>query len=143
MEQIPKKRACVVQKYLSNPYLIDGLKFDLRIYVYVTSFDPLRVYLFNDGLTRFASRKYSNSVKTIGDKFMHLTNYSINKTNKDYKTNNDEKACTGHKWSLKALWTYLQKKGINTDKIWENITDLVVKTIIWYAAFFLFLIFSE
>ena len=57
LEQIPKKRACVVQKYLSNPYLIDGLKFDLRIYVYVTSYDPLRVYVFNDGLTRFASRK--------------------------------------------------------------------------------------
>ncbi|RNA18241.1 Tubulin polyglutamylase [Brachionus plicatilis] len=56
IEQIPKKRACVVQKYLSNPYLIDGLKFDLRIYVYVTSYDPLRIYLFNDGLTRFASR---------------------------------------------------------------------------------------
>jgi tubulin polyglutamylase TTLL4 len=57
IEQIPKKRACVVQKYLSNPYLIDGLKFDLRIYVYVSSFDPLRIYLFNDGLARFASRK--------------------------------------------------------------------------------------
>ena len=33
--------------------------------------------------------------------------------------------------SLNALWTYLRKKGINTDKIWENITDLVIKTIIW------------
>lgn len=77
LEQIPKKRACVVQKYIANPYLIDGLKFDLRIYVYVTSYDPLRIYLFNDGLTRFASRKYSNSAKCIGDKFMHLTNYSV------------------------------------------------------------------
>ncbi|CAF0928414.1 unnamed protein product [Brachionus calyciflorus] len=130
IEQIPKKRACVVQKYLSNPYLIDGLKFDLRIYVYVTSYDPLRIYIFNDGLTRFASRKYSNSSKTIGDKFMHLTNFSINKTNKEYKSNDDENACVGHKWSLKALWAYLQKKGINTDKIWEQIKDLAIKTII-------------
>lgn len=63
---------------------------------------------------------------------MHLTNFSINKTNKEYKSNDDENACIGHKWSLKALWAYLQKKGINTDKIWENITDLVIKTIIWY-----------
>lgn len=59
---------------------------------------------------------------------MHLTNYSINKTNKEYKSNDDENACVG----LKALWIYLQKKGINTDKIWDNIKDLVVKTIIWY-----------
>jgi hypothetical protein len=29
---------------------------------------------------------------------MHLTNYSINKTNKEYKSNNDENACYGHKW---------------------------------------------
>lgn len=57
VDQIPKKRACVIQKYLSNPHLIDELKYDLRIYVYVASFDPLRIYLFNDGLTRFASRK--------------------------------------------------------------------------------------
>ncbi len=98
IDQIPKKRACVIQKYLSNPHLIDDLKYDLRIYVYVASYDPLRIYLFNDGLTRFASRKYSNSVKTIGDKFMHLTNYSINKSNKDYKANDDENACYGHKW---------------------------------------------
>lgn len=65
MEQVPKKRACVVQKYLSNPYLIDDLKFDLRIYVYVTSYDPLRVYIFNDGLTRFASRKLVLKVMLI------------------------------------------------------------------------------
>lgn len=42
--------------------------------------------------------RYSNSVKTIDDKYMHLTNYSINKSNKEYKSNNDEKACFGHKW---------------------------------------------
>ncbi len=32
--------------------------------------------------------------------------------------------------SLTALWAYLKKKGVNTDKIWENITDLIIKTII-------------
>jgi tubulin polyglutamylase TTLL4 len=48
-------------------------------------------------LKLFISR-YSNSVKTIDDKYMHLTNYSINKSNKEYKSNNDEKACFGHKW---------------------------------------------
>lgn len=45
-------------RYLHKPYLISGNKFDLRIYVYVTSYDPLRVYIFNDGLVRFASCKW-------------------------------------------------------------------------------------
>jgi hypothetical protein len=29
---------------------------------------------------------------------MHLTNYSINRYNSEYRTNNDSAACTGHKW---------------------------------------------
>uniref|UniRef100_A0AAQ6ICX2 Tubulin tyrosine ligase-like family, member 4 n=1 Tax=Anabas testudineus TaxID=64144 RepID=A0AAQ6ICX2_ANATE len=55
--QMPRKRPLLVQKYLHKPYLISGNKFDLRIYVYVTSYDPLRIYIFTDGLVRFASCK--------------------------------------------------------------------------------------
>ncbi|KAM3608336.1 uncharacterized protein V6R79_023264 [Siganus canaliculatus] len=128
--QMPRKRPLLVQKYLSKPYLIGGNKFDLRIYVYVTTYDPLRIYIFSDGLVRFASCKYSSSMKTLGNKFMHLTNYSVNKKNSEYQTNSDDKACQGHKWALKALWQYLGSRGVNTTLIWEKIKDIVIKTII-------------
>ncbi|XP_061465339.1 tubulin monoglutamylase TTLL4 [Rhineura floridana] len=128
--QLPKRRPLLVQRYIHKPYLIGGSKFDLRIYVYVTCYDPLRVYLFKDGLVRFASCKYSSSMKSLNNKYMHLTNYSINKKNIEYKANADETACQGHKWALKALWSYLTQKGVDSEAIWEKIKDIVVKTII-------------
>ena len=73
MSQIPKRRKVLIQDYISNPYLIDGVKFDLRVYVYVTSFDPLRVYICEDGLARFATVKYSNKASTISETISNQT----------------------------------------------------------------------
>ena len=56
-KDVPKQRPIIVQQYISRPLLINRNKFDLRLYVYVTSFDPLRLYIYDDGLARFASSK--------------------------------------------------------------------------------------
>jgi len=53
--QIPKKVPLVVQRYIDNPYLINDTKFDLRLYILITSINPLRLYLYDNGLVRFAS----------------------------------------------------------------------------------------
>lgn len=41
-----------------QPFVLDGFKFDLRIYVLVTRCDPLRIFVYKDGLARFATVKY-------------------------------------------------------------------------------------
>jgi hypothetical protein len=69
---------------VARPYLINGTKFDLRLYVLLTSVNPLRIYLYDDGLVRFASNKYTNDSSSVSDVFMHLTNYSINKVREKY-----------------------------------------------------------
>jgi tubulin polyglutamylase TTLL5 len=74
----------VISRYISNPLLINGHKFDLRIYVLVTSFDPLRIYVYKEGLARFATQEYVQLKGTKENKFVHLTNYSINKKSANY-----------------------------------------------------------
>lgn len=63
--------------------LIDGRKFDLRLYVVVTSMEPLRVYLFEEGLVRLSTKRFT--LKNLRSRFAHLTNYSINKRSGSFK----------------------------------------------------------
>uniref|UniRef100_A0A452UKW0 Tubulin tyrosine ligase like 6 n=1 Tax=Ursus maritimus TaxID=29073 RepID=A0A452UKW0_URSMA len=68
-----------------QPFIIDGFKFDLRIYVLMTSCDPLRIFAYNEGLARFATTSYSHpSIDNLDDICMHLTNYSINKHSSNF-----------------------------------------------------------
>ena len=83
IDEVSPSDSCIVSRYISNPLLINGHKFDLRIYVLVTCFEPLRIYVYKEGLARFASESYSEKVNK-NNKFIHLTNYSINKKNDNF-----------------------------------------------------------
>ena len=83
----------IVQKYVETPLLVPKLptylnmnsnlsvqvKFDTRVWVAVTRFEPLTAYVYSTIYGRRCSRAYSASVRTLGDDFMHLTNYSVQK----------------------------------------------------------------
>lgn len=66
-------------RYIENPLLIGGKKFDLRLYVLVTSFRPLKAYLFRLGFCRFCTVKYDTSVTELDNMYVHLTNVSVQK----------------------------------------------------------------
>jgi len=82
LDDVPAKHSYVASEYISRPLLINGLKFDLRIYVAITSVNPLRIYVYEEGLARFATEKYDEGFRDTKNVFSHLTNYSINKKNK-------------------------------------------------------------
>ncbi|XP_071870312.1 tubulin monoglutamylase TTLL4 [Bombus fervidus] len=129
--EIPTYRSYVVQRYISSPRLIDGIKFDMRLYVLLTSIDPLRIYVYNEGLVRLATIKYINHVDTLSDRFMHLTNTSVNKVNPNFKPNDDPNKCKGNMWSLNCLWKYLAAMDdVDILQIWTKIKDIAIKTVI-------------
>ena len=128
----------VAQKYIRNPLLIDELKFDLRIYVLLFGVNPLRIFLFKDGLVRFATEPYSKpDDNNVDNLFMHLTNYAINKESENFVQNDgggdgsEEGDDDGtHKRSLKSLWSTLRIMGYNVKKLKAEIKDIIIKTLI-------------
>ncbi|NXR75038.1 TTLL5 polyglutamylase, partial [Pycnonotus jocosus] len=121
----------LVSRYISNPLLIDDFKFDVRLYVLVTSYDPLVIYLYEEGLARFATVRYDHACRNIKNQFMHLTNYSVNKKSGDYVSCDDpEVEDYGNKWSMSAMLRYLKQEGRDTAALMASVEDLVIKTLI-------------
>lgn len=69
----------IISKYIHNPLLIGGRKFDLRMYCLITSFRPLRAYMYREGFARFCATRYSMDMKDVDNMFVHLTNVAIQK----------------------------------------------------------------
>ena len=74
-----KAASKIVQKYIENPLLIKGKKFDIRQWVLVTSWEPLDVYVFDNAYIRLCTSDYT--LKDLSDVYKHLSNYSIQKHN--------------------------------------------------------------
>ncbi|NWR71244.1 TTLL5 polyglutamylase, partial [Centropus unirufus] len=129
--QIVLEDNILVSRYINNPLLIDDFKFDVRLYVLVTSYDPLVIYLYEEGLARFATVRYDQASKNFKNQFMHLTNYSVNKKSRDYVSCDDpEVEDYGNKWSMSAMLRYLKQKGRDTAALMANVEDLIIKTVL-------------
>ena len=101
----------VVSKYIENPFLMGGKKFDLRIYCLVTTFHPLKAYLYQQGFCRFCNEKFSVDVSDINNIYMHLTQKS-----------------NGGKFSLQNLHFYLENVyGYErAKKCHQDITQVII-----------------
>ena len=98
----------------------------------VTSFDPLIAYFHQDGLVRLATEPYSNSSDSLSEKFIHLTNYSVNKNSENFikNTNPSSEEQFSSKLSFPQLRSEYQKMGIDSDEIFQNIRELCNKSLI-------------
>jgi len=92
----------VAQKYIHNPYLVGGKKFDLRIFAPVLSYAPLKVYLYREGFARFTNTTYSLDKDDLSNSSVHLTNHAVQKKDADYDATKSDL-----KWSIHSLRTFL------------------------------------
>ncbi|XP_037354036.1 tubulin polyglutamylase TTLL7 isoform X2 [Talpa occidentalis] len=128
-DKLPSQDHLIVQEYIEKPFLMEGYKFDLRIYILVTSCDPLKIFLYHDGLVRMGTEKYiPPNESNLTQLYMHLTNYSVNKHNEHFER--DETENKGSKRSIKWFTEFLQANEHDVAKFWSDISELVVKTLI-------------
>lgn len=122
----------VIQEYIHPPLLLRGKKFDLRIYVVITSLSPLCAFVNDEGLARFCTEDYqAPSNQNIGNVFMHLTNYSLNKRSKNFVHTEEIAGINdGSKRTLASLYEELNEAGYPVDLIKRNIKELLAKTLI-------------
>ena len=144
-------RHFVASEYVSSPALLDGYKFDCRVYVLVQSLQPLRLVLFRDGLARLATAKYAPPCPAnLHNPFLHLTNYSVNKHNTaefrrvvervggDWTAVEDENnlaelaQISASKRSIRTALLQLRMQGVPIviDDFWTQVADIVDKTML-------------
>eukprot|EP00929_Paragymnodinium_shiwhaense_P073793 TRINITY_DN37698_c0_g1_i1.p1 TRINITY_DN37698_c0_g1~~TRINITY_DN37698_c0_g1_i1.p1 ORF type:complete len:744 (+),score=144.35 TRINITY_DN37698_c0_g1_i1:62-2233(+) len=130
MHPRPRLSEFVVQRYVSKPLLVDGYKFDCRCYIVVTSIVPLRAYLFEEGLARFCTTKYTPPKRrNLGNACMHLTNFAVNKHSDNFQSarSHDE----GTKRSLSSVFERLEAEGGPTaSELWGYIRSIAEKTLL-------------
>ena len=113
--------SAIAQQYIS-PYLVDGLKFDFRIYALVTSVDPLRIYIHQEGMARFCTQPYqSPRANNLDQVYAHLTNYSLNKHNENFKVGDEN----GYKRSLTSVWEHIERDGHDMRAVHDQIDDII------------------
>ncbi|KAG5507572.1 hypothetical protein JKF63_06521 [Porcisia hertigi] len=113
----------LAQRYISNPHLVGGKKYDLRIYVLVQSYQPLTVWLHRTGFARFCQHRYS--LDDIDNTYIHVTNVAVQKTYPKYT------AMSGCKFGIRSLRILLTAThgAARTNQLFGDIQQMIMRTL--------------
>ena len=76
----PRKKLWEFKMY--NKIRVRHLKISTNVFFFfVLNKTFLRLYLYEDGLVRFATEEYVENPESLANPFIHLTNYAINRNN--------------------------------------------------------------
>lgn len=122
-----------VQKYIKNPLLIDGHKFDLGLFVAITSIDPLRLYYYPDHiLLQFCALPYRSSNSSEVQRF-DCSSAGISGADFPEVKNR----LTNTKTVKRAFESHLHERGINFRTIWSSVEDSIRNVVMETENFFI------
>ena len=76
----------------------------------LTSLDPLKIYMYDDGLVRIATELYTEDPASISESCIHVTNYDVNRRNTEkFIYNNNVSGYEGHK--VRTLYVLIYSDG--------------------------------
>ena len=121
-----ENRTYIIQRYLSNPLLINKRKFDIRCFTLITTFaDHVQGYFFKEGYLRTSCKEFN--IKNTKDKYIHLTNDAVQKDHEDYG-----KYESGNKLSYYDFQKFLNSNHPSQDffvHMYPQIVDIVKSSI--------------
>ena len=140
LSQISYSEPMIIQRYITNPMLLNGYKFDLRIYVLVTSINPLEAFIYKDGFARISTVPFTLDPEHLGNKYVHLTNSSIQRHNEESMQAGEDQSMGAHQRQQDCLlggtklnFTTLKQRlagiSVNWDNIWAKTCDVVLKSL--------------
>lgn len=135
-----RKDDAVVQRYVDAPLLVDGLKFDLRLYVLVKQLKPLEIWMCREGLVRLCTDEYETpSKKNMHNVTAHLTNYSLNKRAPRFVHTEDEHGAGGSKRSLSSMLPTILEAlpGVDEDELWTRLSSVTIRGMLPLVPFLL------
>ena len=122
-------KSSFISKYITNPLLLNEKKFHIRLYVIVTGVLPLKIYIFDKGQIMQASSKYHYDLEHIGQATSMLTNNHQNFKKPGFNNNVTFDGEEGSEWTISTLGKFIERRGGNWTKMWEEIKDISIKAI--------------
>jgi tetratricopeptide (TPR) repeat protein len=115
----------VIQRYIDNPYLLNGRKFHARVYVMVSGADPLRAYVYREGIARIAPEPYATDDAALARPGIHVTNTALHLKHPDLRVDTDPaKENAGNIWTMSAVYRQMAADGVDAPAVWSRVADL-------------------
>ena len=113
----------VAQRYITNPLSVNDRKFHVRLYLLITSLQPLKAYLHKEGLVLFATSNYTINRESLSDLSIHLTNAAV--------ADREKRESTTNSMLLTELWQILELSyKVNSSNLKEEIKSVISKLVL-------------